>query len=246
LDNLPYAVVSCRLPDFSFEYVNPATLDLLGYSRTDFLGYSALDLVHPDDMDLVKAVIAANLPLGSGNLEVRYRKKGGSYLWLEVTGTIVPRTHDDSAVIIISHDISAKKLAESHLQHQLSVQDILLETSKAFNNITVEGIDDLIHTTLRSMCRFDGSQRSYVLLFSDGQYTISRVYEWCEEGIPARMQQVKGMPVNSLPWWNKQVQEAEDILITPSGSADSQDYDHTNDKTVLVAQSQPDSNPLSS
>ena len=79
LDNLPYAVVSCRLPDFSFEYVNPATLDLLGYSREEFLDHSALDLVHPEDMDLVEAVIAANLPLGSGNLEVRYRKKDGSY-----------------------------------------------------------------------------------------------------------------------------------------------------------------------
>jgi len=238
LDNLPYAVVSCRLPDFSFEYVNPATLGLLGYSREEFLDHSALDLVHPEDMDLVEAVIAANLPLGSGNLEVRYRKKDGSYLWLEVTGTIVPRTHEDSAVIIISHDISAKKLAESHLQHQLSVQDILLETSKAFNNITVEGIDDLIHATLRSICCFDGSEHSYVLLFSDDQYTISRVYEWCQEGIPAGMQQFKGMPVNSLPWWNNRVQEVNDILITPTVPADSQDSGHTSGKTMPVAQSQ--------
>ncbi len=236
LDNLPNAVLSCRLPDFSIEYVNPATLDLLGYSRTEFLGYSALDLVHPGDMDLVQAVIAANLPRGSGNLEVRYRKKDGSYLWLEVTGTIVPRTHDDSAVIIISHDITAKKRAESHLQHHLAAQDILLEASKAFNNITVEGIDDLIHATLRSMGRFDKSERSYVLLFSDDQYTISRVYEWCADGIPTRMRQVQGMPVKSLPWWNKQVQEAEDILITPmSGSLDDE---NTGGETLPAAQSQ--------
>ena len=238
LDNLPYAIVSCRLPDFCFEYVNSATLDLLGYSRTDLLGHSALDLVHPGDMDLVQAVIAANLPLGSGNLEVRYRKKDGSYLWLEVTGTIVPRTHDDSAVIIISHDISAKKLAESHLQHRLSAQDILLETSKAFNNITVEGIDDLIHSTLGDMGRFDKSERVYVLLFSDDQYTISNVYEWCEAGIPVRMQHFRGMPVNSLPWWNQQVQEVEDILITPTNAAYDQGDDHTAGKKLPATQSQ--------
>lgn len=75
LDNLPYAVVSCRLPDFSFEYVNPATLDLLGYSREEFLDHSALDLVHPEDMDLVEAVIAANLPSAAATLKFAIARK---------------------------------------------------------------------------------------------------------------------------------------------------------------------------
>ncbi|MEQ8201240.1 MAG: HD domain-containing phosphohydrolase [Syntrophomonadaceae bacterium] len=238
LDNLPYAIVSCRLADFSLEYANPATLDLLGYTRNEFLSYNALDLVHPEDIGLVQSFIAANLPIGHGNLEVRYRKKDGAYLWLEVTGTIVPRAHDDTAVIIISHDITDKKQAEAHLRHHLSAQGILLETSKAFNNITVEGIDELIVTALRNICRFDGSERSYVLLFSDDQYTISQVYEWCGEGVPALMQLAKGMPVNSLPWWNKKVQEAEDILIATPSPADSGGDDHAGREALLAAQSQ--------
>lgn len=238
LDNLPYNIVSCRLADFSFEYANPTTLAQLGYSRQELFSYSALDLVHPDDLALVRSVIDASLSIGHGNLEMRYRKKDGSYLWLEVTGTIVPRSSDDTAIIIIAHDISAKKQAEAQLQRQLSAQEILLETSKDFNNITVEDIDDLIYATLGRMCRFDGSERSYVILFSADQYTIDRVYEWCEEGIPNRMQGAEGSPVNSLPWWNNKVQEAADILIAPATGPDGFGEDESDGTRLPLFQSQ--------
>lgn len=221
LDNLPYNIISCRLADFSFEYANPTTLALLGYSREELFAGNALDFVHPDDLGLVQSVLEANLATGQGSLEIRCRRKDGTYLWLEVSGTLVPRSTGDTSIIVISHDISDKKQAEAQLQHQLSAQDILLETSKDFNNITVENIDELINATLATMSRFDGSERSYVILFSEDQYTISRVYEWCEQGVSSRMQGMEGQPVNSLPWWNNKVQEAEDILIAPADSLET-------------------------
>ena len=238
LDNLPNAIVSCRLPDFLFEYANSATLDLLGYSRQEFLSYSALDLVHPEDIQSVQSFIASQPPSGQGNLEVRYRKKDGTYLWLEVTGTLIPPAQEDSVVIIISHDITGKKLAEDHFQYQLSAQQILLEASKDFNNINVEDIDHLINATLGKISRFDGSERSWVILLSSDHYTISRVYEWCGDGIPHRMLETEGWPVNALPWWSQKVQEVADILIAPASEAEVKDGNEEAGRTLPPVKSQ--------
>lgn len=227
LDNLPDLIVSCRLSDFSFEYANPATLSVLGYTPEELFSYSAFDLVHPEDLPGVIEELNKNMAIGQGSVEIRYRKKDGSYLWVAVTGTIVPRPNSETAVIIISHDITAKKEAEAQLQRQQAAQEILLETSKSFNNITVEDIDDLITETVRKICQFDQSERSYVILFSEDQYTISDVFEWCEQGSTSKMQDLKGLPVNVLPWWSNKVQKIEDIYIPPANEVvlDSK-YDH--------------------
>ncbi len=220
LDNLPDIIVSCRLSDFSFEYANPATLNTLGYTREELFSHSALDLVHPEDLPGAIEYLNKHIAVGRGSIELRYRRKNGSYLWLAINGTIVDRMTSETAIIIISHDITAKKEAEAELQHQQAAQAILLETSKGFNNITVEDIDDLITDTLKKICLFDQSERSYVILFSDDQYTISNVYEWNQQGHTATMHKLIGRLVNVLPWWSNKVQDIEDIYIPPVDEAE--------------------------
>jgi PAS domain S-box-containing protein/putative nucleotidyltransferase with HDIG domain len=116
LDNAHDIIAIHKLTDLSYEYVNPATIKLLGYSQAELFTHSPQKLIHPDDLERVKKIIKVNLSRGEGQFEFRYRKKDGSYVWLESTLTIMPRETGEDAIIILSRDISDRKQAEAALQ----------------------------------------------------------------------------------------------------------------------------------
>jgi PAS domain S-box-containing protein len=115
LEHIQDLVAIHKLADLSYEYVNLATLEVLGYTEAELFSLSPLELVHPDDMDRVFTKMKANLPKGESQDEFRYRKKDGSYIWLKVTGAIMPHEADQASLIIISRDISDQKKSEAAL-----------------------------------------------------------------------------------------------------------------------------------
>ena len=132
LDNIQDLIAIHKIEDLSYKYVNPVTLQVLGYSQEELLAKSALELIHPDDMVKMLSNLQDLLPTGEGRNEFRYLKKDGSYVWLEVSGTIVHREIDEASLIMISRDITARKQAEMALQNandelELKVQERTLQ-----------------------------------------------------------------------------------------------------------------------
>jgi len=213
LDNTHDLITIHKLADLSYEYVNPAVIKTLGYSQEELFGKSPLELIHPDDISRIMKKLKEVLPKGEGRDELRYCKKDGTYAWLEVSITILPRENDETAMIIISREVTDRKQAERALQHQVESLALLLEISKNFANIMVDNIDEMIDTTLKMIGQFDNNDRSYICIFSDEQYIISKVHEWCAEGIDAEVANIQGLPVSVLPWWNRKFQDFEHIYI---------------------------------
>ncbi|NMC27844.1 MAG: PAS domain S-box protein, partial [Syntrophomonadaceae bacterium] len=127
LDNAHDLIAIHKMSDLSYEYANPATIKTLGYSSEELLKSNVLELIHPEDLERVLNVLKEKLPLGRGQADYRYRRKDGSYVWLEATGTLLPR-EDEPAMIIISRDITERKLMEeallnSELRYRMVVED---------------------------------------------------------------------------------------------------------------------------
>lgn len=100
------------------EYVSPATAQLLGWQPEDLLGHNYMQIVHPDDIDILKELMARTAH--GEKLEpqpYRVRKKDGAYLWME--GSL--RLHHDPATgeaigfVNVVRDISTRKAAEEQL-----------------------------------------------------------------------------------------------------------------------------------
>lgn len=128
LDNVHDLVAIHKLADLSYEYVNSATLKVLGYTQAELFKQSVLELVHPEDMSRVIQRLKESVPRGDGQDEFRYRKKDGSYVWLEVTGTIISSENEYASLILISRDVTARKQAETALQRQAASQaSVLME-----------------------------------------------------------------------------------------------------------------------
>ncbi len=111
LENATDLIALHSLDDFLFVYVNPATVRTLGYAEDELIGRDPADLIHPDDMDRAMEAFANGLSRGEA-AEVRYRKKDGTYIWLEQTGRVLPSEADTRMALTISRDVTARKEAE--------------------------------------------------------------------------------------------------------------------------------------
>jgi len=85
-----------------------------GWKPEEVVGENALANVHPDDLDSAKAFIVDLLKNqnATGNIEVRYRCKDGSYKWISFTGCNLLHDPDIHGILGNYHDITEHKRAE--------------------------------------------------------------------------------------------------------------------------------------
>jgi len=101
----------------------------LGYDSSDLVGISALNTIHSDDLqmalDALKKGIAnakfdfarGSAPDETGEVDIRIRKKDGSYIMAHVSGSVLLNEEGEPAgVIVVSRDITKRKEAETRLQ----------------------------------------------------------------------------------------------------------------------------------
>jgi len=97
-----------------FEIINPNFRKQLGYSEKELLENQFLSFIHPDD---ITATVQEMEKLKTGALTInfvnRYRKKDGTYLWLEWHTTPDP---DTGKLYAIARDVTERILLEEKLK----------------------------------------------------------------------------------------------------------------------------------
>ncbi|MFX1502441.1 MAG: PAS domain S-box protein [Promethearchaeota archaeon] len=102
--------------NFEFEYINKKVHEeILGYRKDDLIGKSVLFLIHPDDSRVTINKWRSSIKVGKRTTELRFRKKDGSYIWLEVRGMEFTDYNETIKIITISRDISERKYMEQKL-----------------------------------------------------------------------------------------------------------------------------------
>ena len=115
-----YSKVGIGVQDADGRYwdVNPAFVEMTGYSEEELLRLSFKDITHPDDVEIGEATRKKMLAgvINHSDVEKRYIRKDGSTLWVDMTASA---GRDDAgklvSVIGISQDISERKRAEGEL-----------------------------------------------------------------------------------------------------------------------------------
>jgi PAS domain S-box-containing protein len=104
-----------------FTYANEAVIRHLGYTVAELVGRNALDFMHPDDQrplnDRFRALLAAGSASASElhRFEYRFRRKDGSWIWLESVAVNALANPAVLGIIAHSRDISRRKDDENRL-----------------------------------------------------------------------------------------------------------------------------------
>ncbi|MFX0071601.1 MAG: PAS domain S-box protein [Candidatus Hermodarchaeota archaeon] len=112
-----YDLIAVFNNQFEFEYLNKQVhKEILGYEREDLIGNSALSYIHPEDFKKTIKKWRSGAKFGVGTVELRFRKKDESYMWLEIRGNQFTDKEGTIKTIVISRDITNRKEAEEKLK----------------------------------------------------------------------------------------------------------------------------------
>nr|WP_229522127.1 PAS domain-containing hybrid sensor histidine kinase/response regulator [Paenibacillus monticola] len=106
------------MEDSLFLYCSPASRALLGYEPEEMLGTSAYTYLHPDDLIMLIKFMEQSEQSGFiPPISFRYRRKNGTYIWLETNSRYI---YDEDGniveIIAVARDITERKQFESRLQ----------------------------------------------------------------------------------------------------------------------------------
>ena len=98
--------------DAFFKEINPAFLEILGYSKEELLKNSLIHLLHPEDLERSLLEIGS-LSIGNPtmNFENRFLKKNGEYVTIEWTANAI----SEENIYAIGRDVSAIRSTQKRL-----------------------------------------------------------------------------------------------------------------------------------
>jgi len=214
-----------------FCYVNPATEALTGYSKEELLKKNFVDFIHPEFRELVKEIESARLRGEKINPvnEFKIITKSGKTRWVTTTAGIV-EFEGKPAALGTAFDITEHKQAEEALQDRIEFEKLITILSTNFINIEPKDLDKWINFALASVGEFVGVDRSYVFLFSRDEKKMDNTHEWCEKGIEPQIQRLKGVSIDTFPWFANRIMNGETICISrvadlpPEASAEKEEF----------------------
>lgn len=121
-----------------FLYATPSATRILGYSSEEFARRDALKDIHPDDLPRAKALLTRLIrePNSADGAELRYKRKDGSFVWLEGVGTNLLAQPGVEAIVVNFRDITLRKRIEAELRESRDQLGVIL--SGIAQGITVQ------------------------------------------------------------------------------------------------------------
>lgn len=106
---------------------------VLGHAPEDLLGRNAFELVHPDDLAATTALFTS--PDGQGQTVFRYRHQNGEWRWLESTGKAYTTAEGESRVVVISRDVTDRKIGEEERESHIILLQHALDNIKTLRGL---------------------------------------------------------------------------------------------------------------
>jgi PAS domain S-box-containing protein len=147
-----YDLIGVLNDKFKYEYVNEnAFQQILGYSSEDLIGKSALEFTHPNDIASTANALIDGFKRGEGGAELRFRHKDGRWVWIEAKGKTYIDKDGKFKAIVISRDISERKLTERRLTESEKKYRNAYNRANFYQDLFAHDINNILHIIKSSM-----------------------------------------------------------------------------------------------
>ena len=99
------------------------------------------------------------------------------------------------------------------IERQLRFQDLLINISTTYINSDLSDIDQLLRKSLKQICEFVESDRSYIFSYDFVNNTTSNTYEWCAEGIEPEIEHLQNIPLDHITQWLEAHKKGEAFFV---------------------------------
>jgi len=138
LSNYVSDFVAVHDKESRYLYVAPSIIDIAGYEPEELLGKSSFEFYHPKDMENAKAFREANISGMSDykkTITIRFRRKDGTYTWLDITARYFFDTYaNDFRTITSAKVVDSRKKEEETIYKALEEQRHLNKVKSDFIN----------------------------------------------------------------------------------------------------------------
>lgn len=114
-------LITVHEPARTFAFQSPSVERASGYAPHELEGKNPLDFVHPDDLEAAKAAMVRTFKHQPqlGPVEFRFRRKDGSWIYLESYPSNLIQDPAIRGIVLNSRDVTARKLDEARIRQQL-------------------------------------------------------------------------------------------------------------------------------
>ena len=110
-------LISILNKNFKLEYLNEKSiLKASGFIKEELIGKSVLDFIHPNDLKQSLKKFREVFKTGEGVIDVRTRRKDGTYRWFETRGSTFIDNNGEVKYLLVSRDITERKIVEQKLK----------------------------------------------------------------------------------------------------------------------------------
>jgi diguanylate cyclase (GGDEF)-like protein/PAS domain S-box-containing protein len=188
-----------------------------GYTMDELLAFSTqalMEIIHPDDVD---EIITMDTDVHTGepypaHREFRTRHKTGRYRWLELQRTRI-EYYGRPAIQMVIFDITERKQAEERLRYRHAIEGLVTSISTRFINLSSDNIDHGILQSLQTLGRFAEVDRCYMYILSSDFSRFEDGYEWRQNGLKCRIDQLRGASFTAYSWSAGQFKDRQPVYV---------------------------------
>ena len=171
-DNAKDVIWMLSLPDFEFTYISPSVKELSGYSVEEAMKMRLDEYLESESLDHVKRLHAESLRLfqkkevpEEGRLmEVRHRRKDGSFVWLGVRSSYILNDAGEPVGILgVSRDMTEIVRVQQELERANATKNTFLAIIAHDLRGSIGAIGQTLELLERNACDMDEDERDEFL-----------------------------------------------------------------------------------
>lgn len=214
LDAIPAQIWYQSDPE-TYGAVNAAHAAFMGRPKEELAGSPLSRFLSPEETgvcaEVNRAIFADGKPL-AGEEWVKNGRGERRLLYINKTPSLGP----DGKVqhlVCSAVDITERAAAEEGLRYRDRFEKLVADMSAGLINLPARDIDAWINSALRLIGEFEGADRSYVFRFDASGALMTNTHEWCAPGVEPQIQNLRGIPSETLPWWMMKLRADEEVNI---------------------------------